>query len=94
MAPAEGLWADEEEVLSQAESEAMEAPQHSVAASGRSTCDEARALPHPPIASVRERSAAAQERKAGARDGAPHSPGAPGCLWPLEPGTALSLAQR
>jgi len=55
-------WADEEEVLSQAVPEAMEAPQHIVAASGLSTCDEARALPYPPIASAREGSADAQER--------------------------------
>jgi len=48
--------------LSQAVPEAMEAPQHIVAASGLSTCDEARALPYPPIASAREGSADAQER--------------------------------
>ena len=51
----------------------MEAPQHIAVASGQSSCDEARALPHPPIASAQEESADAQETKPGARDGGLHS---------------------
>ena len=64
---------------------------------GQSSCDEARALPHPPIASAQEGSADAQETKAGARDGGPHSPDEPGCLWPpfarhcSEPRTGLTI---
>jgi len=83
-------WANEEEVLSPAASEAMEAPPHIAVTNGLSTGDEARALPYPPTASARDGSADARERKVGARDGAPHSPDAPDCLWPLEPGTALA----
>ena len=68
----------------------MEAPQHIAAASEQSICDEARALLHPPIALARAGSADAQETKVEARDGGPHSPDAPGCLWPQVPSTALA----
>jgi hypothetical protein len=94
----EGLWADEEEVLSQAESEAMEAPQHIVAASGRSTCDEARALPHSPNIHPSHRSEKDRlplKRGRLGQETAHHThPARPVAFGRLLPGTALSLAQR
>ena len=84
--------------LSQAESEAMEAPQHIVAASGRSTCDEARALPHSPNIHPSHRSEKDRlplKRGRLGQETAHHThPARPVAFGRLSPGTALSLAQR